>query len=187
MLYCEKCKRVCASESDCICGGRAFREADPQDYCYLIETNEMLAKMLEDSFTSNDIKCVLVPSGNGYRSALGLSLGNFIIYVTYEKYNEAVDIVEYFDKSSSDNIREDLIEHKDSWNITPKMQKKFRKKMKLAEDEDLFEHINELLCNAADISDDGLIGSCQYCGHYITVRSEKLKFWFNSATYEILL
>lgn len=187
MLYCEDCKRLCASERDCICGSNTLREANPQDYCFLLEANDSFAEMLEDCFINNGIECVLIPSGNGYRSALGLSLGNYIICVPYAQYHAATDIVEYFHQDTQNTIRDDLINHRDLWNANKRSQRKLRKKLKLTDADDLFDCINDVLCNAETISDDGLIGSCEYAGHYIAVRTEKIRFWFNSATYEIFL
>ena len=187
MLYCENCKRVCVSERDCICGSDELREVTAQDYCYLLEVDETLARMFEEGFASDGIACVLVPSGNGCRSAFGLSLGNFIMFVQYRHYEQAKDAVDQYFQSIVDGIKSDLIEHRDRWNANKKTQKKLRKKLKLADGEDFFDGIYNFLCNAESVSDDGVITTSEDFGHYISVRSEKVSFWFNSATYEVFI
>ena len=98
-FYCESCKSLCGSEKECSCGNKNLREVTDKDYCFLLVADELHSKMLYDCFINNDIDCVLAPSGDGYRSALGLSLGNYIIYVLYSQYEQAENIVEFFNQS----------------------------------------------------------------------------------------
>ena len=65
--------------------------------------------MLKDCFENNGIECALSPSGDGYRSALGMSLGKFLIYVLYSKLDEAKEIVQFFRHDRTDEFKEDLI------------------------------------------------------------------------------
>ena len=186
-LYCEKCKRLCVSEKECVCGCEMLREVTSQDYCFLLEANEAFAKMLEECFINNGIDSVLAPSGNGMRSAAGLTLGNFIVYVPYSQYDEAKNIVEFFSETDEVDLRTDIINHKELWNIDKKMKKRFCKKLKLEESDGLFDKISELLDSASAVSDEGRIPYCNQGGHYILVKSGELNFWFNSVTYEILV
>ena len=187
MLYCENCKRVCATENDCICGSGELREPKARDFCYLTEQNEMFACILEASLVDKGIECVLIPMGDGYRSALGLSLGKFIICVPYESYAEAQDTVDYFYQGLQDDLRNDLVEHRADWHIAHKrVEKKLRKKLGLR-DGDFFDCVHEVLGNAESITDDGAISSCEQGGHYISVRVGGVTFWFNSVTYEIFI
>ena len=187
MLYCEECKRVCASDSDCICGNTWLREVQPEDYCYVTEENEGFAQTLEECFANNDMDCVLIPMGNGYRSALGLSLGKFIICVPYKHYDAAQEIVQFFYQGAQDTIKEDLIQNRASWHAGKRTQRKLRKKLKMTDADDFFDRIQDALDNAQSVTDDGLIGSCEFAGHYIAVRGKSYRFWFNSATYEIFI
>ena len=187
MLYCEECKRVCALDSDCICGNSMLREAQPEDYCFLTEENETFAQMLEDCLANDAIPCVLIPLGNGYRSALGLSLGKFIICVPFSHYDVAQEVVEFFYQGAQDTIKEDLIQNRASWHAGNRTQRKLRKKLGMADGADFFDCIQNALTEAQSVTDDGLIGSCEFAGHYIAVRSEAWRFWFNSATYEIFI
>ena len=187
MLYCEKCKRLSAFGYCGTCDNTALREATASDFCVLSEAEDVFAKALEGSFISNGIKYALEPLSNGVRSYLGLSPGSYIIYVPYDQFNEAQEIVDFFQNDETEDLRRDLTAHRSAWSINKKMQKKLRKKLRLTDTDDLLTHINGILCGADNISDDGLISSCVKGGHYISVRSGDLLLWFNSVTYEIFI
>ena len=184
--YCENCKRLCAFEKECLCG-KKLRVPTSQDYCFLLEADELRSKMLQDCFINNGIDCILEPSGDGYRSALGLSLGNYIIYVLYSQYEQAENIVEFFNQDPTNDLSDDLIKHKELWYVNKRMQKRLCKKLKLKAPEDIFDKVLDIVENFDSISDDGLISSCIKGGHYISVNTDEFRFWFNSATYEIFI
>lgn len=186
-LYCEKCKRLCATEKECDCGNQNIREVTDQDYCFLLVADEVPSEMLQDCFANNGIDSVLVPTGDGYRSALGLSLGKFIIYVLYSQYEQAKEIVSFFHQDPTNELRDDLIQHRELWHINKKMHKRLCKKLKLNAAEDVFDQMAELVDKADSISDNGVIASCVQRGHYLLVKTGGLRFWFNSVTYEIFV
>ena len=186
-FYCESCKRLCVSEKECYCGNQNLREVTNQDYCFLLVADELRSQMLQDCFINDGIDCILVPMGDGYRSALGLSLGNYIVYVLYSQYEQAENIVEFFNQASINDLRDDLINHRESWHINKKMCKRLSKKLKLKSSDDILDKVAELIDKADSISDNGLIISCVEGGHYIWVKAEEFKFWFNSVTYEIFI
>lgn len=187
MLYCEKCKTVSAYERCEFCKNKDLREAKNDDFCILTEIDETSAQMIEDALVDEGIKCVLIPSGNGARSAFGLSLGNNIIFVPFEHYDQAKDIKDSFYEDPTEKIREDLINNRGSWNIKKKNIKKMCKKLKLKDAELLLDEVHKLICGATAISDEGLISSCLECGHYLRVQNKTLNFWVNSITYEIFI
>ena len=185
--YCEQCKRLCESEKECNCGNKNLRVVTDQDYCFLLIADELRSKMLYDCFIDNGIDCILSPTGDGYRSALGLSLGKYIIYVLYSQYEQAENVVEFFDQDPTNDLRDDLINHRESWHINKRMHKKLCKKLKLKSPDDIFDKVEELVNKSDSISDNGVISSCVEGGHYILVKADEFKFWFNSATYEIFI
>lgn len=187
MLYCERCKTICTNECCEFCGNKNLREAKNDDFCILTEIDETSAQMIEDALIEEGIKCVLIPSGNGARSAFGLSLGNYIIFVPFEHYEQAKDIKDSFYEDPTEKIREDLITNRGSWNIKKKNIRKMCKKLKLKDPEILLDEVQKLICRATAISDEGLISSCLECGHYLRVQNEALNFWVNSITYEIFI
>jgi hypothetical protein len=65
-------------------------------------------------------------------------------------------------------------------------EKKLKKKLNIAKDEDLFRHCEEIINCANNITDGGSISSCVNGGHYLFVRAANAELTFNSATYELL-
>ena len=185
--YCEQCKRLCESEKQCWCGNENLRVVTDQDYCFLLIAEEMHSKMLYDCFIDNGIDCVLLPAGDGYRSALGLSLGKYLIYVLYSQYEQAENIVEFFNQDPTNNLRVDLLSHRKSWNINKRMQKRLCKKLKLKSPDNLFDKVAELIDKSDSISNRGLPGSFIDAGYYIVVKTDEFKILFDSVTYEILV
>ena len=188
MLYCENCKQLCADEACPDCGIKLLREAEPQDFCFLSEEEEGFARMLEGSFQEEAIPCVLLPWGNGTRSAFGLSLGRFRIYVPFAHYEQASSMLEFFEEEPADHdLRKDLMEHRSLWNFDPKMEKKIRKKLNVAEGQQVLDRVCDVLSAATDLNIGGRIYTCPRGGCHILVKADGVKFWFNSVTYEVFL
>lgn len=186
-FYCESCKRLCVTEKECLCGNQVLREVTAQDYCFLLVADELRSEILNDCFINNGIDSVLKPFGDGYRNALGLSLGNYIIYVLYSQYEQAKNLVEFFNQDPTNDLKQDLIKHRELWHINKRMQKRLCQKLKIKVPNDILDAIAELVEKSNSISDDGTISSCVKGGHYISVNTDHFKVLFNSATYEIFV
>lgn len=186
-FYCESCKRLCATKKECLCGNQALREVTARDYCFLIVADELHSEMLNDCFISNGIDSVLKPFGDGYRNALGLPLGNYIIYVLYSQYEQAKNLVEFFNQDSTNDLKQDLIKHREFWNVSKRMHKRLCQKLKIKDANDVFDAVAKLVEKSNSISDDGAISSCIKGGHYISVNTDDFKVFFNSVTYEIFI
>ena len=186
-FYCERCKRLSETEKECYCGKKKLRNVRNDDYCFLLEADESFGKMLKDCFENNGIECALSPSGDGYRSALGMSLGKFLIYVLYSKLDEAKEIVQFFRHDRTAEFKEDIINHKELWFVAKGTKKRLCKKLKLKDECCIFDKVQEIVEGAKSISDEGIITTCPEFGHYLLVKADELEIWFNSATYEIYL
>ena len=188
MKYCETCRVLCVSGSCPICENLDLRDVRVDDFCLLTECTDSFGKMLEFTLSEMNIKCVLVPFGNGAKSALGLKLGYCKVYVLYQHYAAAKDIVEELTYNPTDDLRKDLLANEESWYVKSKSAlKKMRKKLRLSENQDLLACVKEAVLKASEISDDGVISSCTKGGHYISIKINDKKVWFNSATYEIFM
>lgn len=187
MLYCENCKHLCVDDACPDCGSKLLREAVAQDYCFLTEGEEGFIRMLEGSLNEQGIACILIPFGNGARSAFGLSLGKYRIYVPFGHYDRASASLRFFIDAPSEELRKDLIDHKHLWHFDPKIQKKICRKWKLKEKDDILRRVSEAVHAAPTLALGGRIYSCPQEGRYIFVKADGVKFWFNSATYEILI
>ena len=188
MKYCENCRAITEEEICAVCGGKDLREVKADDYCFLMTCSENFGKMIYLSLKDSDIKCAMVPFGNGARNALGLNLENFRIYVPYEHYEEAKDIVAILSTDPTEKIREKLLENQEAWHVSnPRMLKKLCKRLKLKDDSKLMETVKGMVEAMPRITDGGLISSCPEGGHYIFIKTDEGKFWFNSVTFEIFI
>ena len=188
MKYCENCMTLCASECCEVCGNLQVREVTSKDFCFLLECEETFGEMLKPILDETNIACELIPAGNGARSAFGLRLGNYRVYVPYQQYETAQEILKDLWDDPADDLREDLLENADRWHVkNDGALKKLRKKLALTEKEDFLAYVKDGVASAAEISDDGLISACTRGGHYISVKIKNQRIWFNSETYEIFI
>ena len=129
-----------------------------------------------------------MPSGNGLRTVLGMSLENYKVFVPYGVYDKALEIVDSMSSDSTEQLREKLLENEALWHFKNEaVEKKFRKKFELKKDADLLCYIKEEVEQALLIADEGLIYACPERGHFIAVKSEQGNILLNSATYEIIV
>ena len=184
MFYCEKCHFLSDNTSCRNCGVDNLREVKDDDFCYLATIDEFFGKMLIDAMVNEDIKYLVIPVGNGVRSHVALSLGNYQLYVTYNQYRFASEIIEFYTQNYSlDKLREKILNNLSKWHFeNNKVEKKIRKKLKVAQEIDLIEYIKEKVEKAESISDVGLMT----CGeHGLMVKSENIVLWFSSESFEI--
>ena len=188
MKYCENCRAITEEEICEVCGRTELREVREDDYCLLTECSEKFGKMLYFSLQDCDIKCAMVPFGNGARNALGLNLESFRMYVPYERYEEAKDVIAVLSVDPTENIRAKLLENQEEWHVNnPRMLKKLCRRLKLKDDTKLMETVKSMVEAMPRITDGGLISGCPEGGHYIFIKTDEGKFWFNSVTFEIFI
>ena len=188
MNYCEDCKLLCGGDECPNCESTFLRQVRDEDYCFLTECTETMGKMLKYAFDDMEIPCALMPFGNGARSALGLNLGNYVLFVPYRHYEQAMDVVEGLSYNPTEDLRQNLLENEDKWHIQSKFtQRRMRKKLKVADDGELIACIRQGLTQAEQLTDNGPIGSCPEGGHYVVFVCRGIKIWFNSSTYEMIL
>lgn len=184
MYFCENCRFVSEQEYCPVCGSKNRRQVQAEDFCLLTENNTAYCNMLTEIFDDNNIRYSAVPYGRGVRSQFGLPLENYRLYVQYECLEQAKNIIKQIEDSETDELRNDLLKNADKLNILAKAEKKYRKKLKLAEDEDFFEYCVHIIKTAVKIEDKGLHISSK--GHYLFCLAEDATLMVNSGTYEIL-
>lgn len=91
--YCEKCHTL--NEQDCCqyCGRINLRNPYENDYCFLIEVNSIFGRMFIGILEYESIPYSAMPSGNGILSIFALKLENYKIYVTYEFFSRAKELL----------------------------------------------------------------------------------------------
>lgn len=188
MKYCEKCNTIVTLEYCPACGNKKIREVSSDDFCFLVECGQAHGEILKDALQEEKIKCSLLPWGDGVRSKLGLKLENYRVYVPYEHYERAREILAFYNDAESDNIKELLLANKDKWNIAnERTEKKICKRLKIDNNVDIFEYIRAGVEKSQDIKDRGFMYSFVPPAHGLTVRIGDVTLWFSAETFEIIL
>ena len=187
MKYCEKCNSLVTLEYCPTCG-KKIREVTPDDFCFLAECEQMPGEMLRDALLEEEIKCALIPCGNGVRSKFGLKLDKYRVYVPYKYYERAREILNaFYDESASDSIKELLLANKDKWHMTEHTERNIRQRLKIADDVDIFEYIKEGVANSQDVKDRGFMHSFVPPAHGLTVKIGDVTLWFSDESFEIII
>ena len=184
MFYCEKCHTLSHTQDCSCCGFNQLREVKDDDFCYLTTLSEDFGKMFIEYLSNEGINCASVPYGDGVRSQFALSLGQYKLYVPYKFYNNACEILEFFNENYSTNkVKEKILSNKHKWYFeSDKIEKKMRKKFKLKQDDNLLEFIKEKVEQAESVSDVGMMVDGE---HGLLVKSGKISLWFSAETFKI--
>ena len=94
MNYCESCHLAVEGEVCPVCGDDFLRPIHSKDYCFLVEKEEMWAKMLQELLQNNQIPAVLVPT---LGAAVSLKSGRaelYQIFVPYAHLEQAADLLQ---------------------------------------------------------------------------------------------
>lgn len=187
MKYCVNCRSLCEDEVCSFCGAKKLKDAEDDDFCLLFECERGEGEVLKSFLDEEGIPCVLMPSGNGLRTVLGLNLENYKVFVPYRFYDKASEIVDSISNDSTEQYRERLLEQIGLWHFkNESSEKKFRKKFDLEKGADPLAYVKEEVEQAFLITDEGIIYACPERGHFLSVKSERGNILFNSATYEIV-
>ena len=186
MYYCEKCHSVYDENSCLSCGIEQLRKVRDDDFCFLTTVSENFGKMIIECFKNEGINYAIIPVGDGVRSKFALTLGNYQIYVQYNKFNKAKDIFEFLtENNSTEKLKEKILVNVDKWHFeTEGAKKRVRKKLKLTEDADLIERIKEKVEQAQSLEDVGLMVDNE---HGILVKTDDVILWFSSISFKINL
>ena len=184
--YCEKCHML--SEQDCcaVCGNKRLRTPERGDYCFFTEQNSRFCGMLGGMFQTEQIPYLSTPSGNGVRSKFALRLENQKIFVPYESFNEAAELLDNFFRNGEEAQINTLKNNIDKLFVASRSEKKMKKKLKLTEGESLSDYCAGRIKNADRIVNEGKITGCLKGGEYLFVYKEDELFTVNSATYELI-
>ncbi len=186
MYYCEKCYAVSESDRCQYCGKKSLQEAQPGNYCLLIEADDMFAEMFMGILQSEDILHRSMPSGDGVRSRFALGLGKQKIFVPYELFDSAKELLDELFENAQREIKSQLADNIGKLFASPRTEKRIRKALKLTEKQSVIDYCKDNIINADKIVDGGLIISCRENGSYLYVYKDNLTITVNSATYEIL-
>ena len=186
MKYCEECKTLVNGEACPECGSENLRDPNDEDFCFLVECRQSFGDILNEALKDEGIECALVPWGDGVRTALGMELENYRVYVPFKDVENAVEILkEFIGEPAVEKLRKKLLDNIDEWHMKESFAKKIRKKLKLGKDDDIFDAIEEGVKNSDTIQDRGLMGTFETAAHGIMVKIDGVVLWFSDETFEI--
>lgn len=184
--FCESCHLAFEEERCPNCGNKRVREVQADDFCFLCEQRAMEAAMAETVLRNEDIPVVSIPRGSGVMSAFAVPLENAALYVPFGMFERAEEIMCNVIGTDTEAFREDLIAHADRLFVrNERIERKMKRKLKLAEEEDLLEFCKDLIANAKKISDRGQ-GWSAGSGNCLLVQGANIDLMIDSDSYEII-
>lgn len=186
MLYCENCSFAADRDFCPICGNKKLRRAEADDFCLLLEDKRESCEIWIDLLKEKGIPYCALPYGSGVESRFALPLSNYRLYVTFDRLSEAKDMIRQIESVKTEELRKYLLENSDKFNISPKAEKKIRKKLKIESSENFSDYCENVIRTAGKISDNGRIGTSVKGGHYLYCVTNEFALAVNSETFEIL-
>ena len=94
MNFCEKCNTLCTDSICPDCGSKDLRAPEANDFCFLTERAPMWADMLRAALSDVGIESAFRPLlGMGTTFGAGRTLDRHQIYVPYDRFTEAQDVM----------------------------------------------------------------------------------------------
>ena len=187
MNFCENCNVVTQDKYCPLCGGKKLRPVKSDDFCLITEAATSYSQTLMAAFDEEEIPYSALPYGSGVEAQFGIPLKNYRLFVPYSHYEEAIRIVRDIVNAETEKLRKNLIDGIGGLNISPKLEKKLMKKLRLYADADFFEYCVNIVETAKTIEEvlpSG--GRLPSGGHYIFCYADLATLTIDSATFEVL-
>lgn len=185
MKFCENCNVATEDEYCPLCGTKRLRQIEADDFCLLTQLKSGQSQELLNLLEANGVPFSKMPYGSGVESNFGLPLADFRIYVPYSSFERARSILNKIEAEQTDNLRKYLLKNVDKLNISLKLEKKLKRKLKLSDSQDIFSYCINLIEIAPKIVDGGQMTDISN-GHYLFCYAQSNTLSINSATLEIL-
>lgn len=183
MKYCENCHIVTDFPRCPACGAKVFREVREEDFCLLLERKASDCAVLKEVFEGEDIPCVAMPSGDGFRSSLGLRLENEKLFVPYAQLEHAKELVRALAARETERLRDQILQHADALHMAPRLARKLVNKWKA---EDVLGVCKEKIASARRIEDGGRRLDGPGSGHFLFCYADGAMLCVDSESLEIL-
>lgn len=93
MNFCERCNIACDDDTCPKCGNKKLRAVNDEDFCLVAQVERAFGDNLKRNLESENIECVLMPYGMGFRSRVALPLESYLLYVRYKNLDRVRQIV----------------------------------------------------------------------------------------------
>lgn len=183
MNYCENCHIVTQASRCPVCGGKDCREVREEDFCLLLERKASDCAAIKEFFAGENIPCVAMPSGDGFRSSLGLRLENEKLFVPYAQLERAKELVRALADRETGRLRDQILQHAGTLHMAPRLARKLAKKWKT---EDVLGACKENIASARRIEDGGRRIDGPGNGHFLFCYADSMTLCVDSESLEIL-
>lgn len=184
MYFCENCHLPTETERCPHCKRKNLRPIAPQDMCELTECPQQWYELEKHRFQALSIPVVTLPVGSGVNSMFALPLENYRLYVPWERFDDAVEVLEQIQRERLERLRgtfspEDI----DRLTVPARVAKRARRKLKLAKDADVAEICRQVVRSVEEIfTGDTLVsGHKQYCCY-----ADGVYVWLDAVTMEVI-
>jgi hypothetical protein len=184
--YCENCHLLNEQDYCQSCGKKNLKKPSKTDYCFLIEVDSMFGEMFKGILENENIPYVDFPSGNGVRSQFALKLENLKIFIAYEFFNDAKELLNNIPANFEEAQSRDLKNNINRLFVQNRAEKRIKKKFKMSENESLIAYCTEMIRSADSIDNRGRISGCTKGGEYLFAYKGNEFCIINSVTYEII-
>lgn len=93
MNFCQRCNIACDDAQCPKCGNKKLRAVSDEDFCLVAQVERTFGDDLKYNLECEDIECVLMPYGTGFRSRVALPLEGYLLYVRYKNLEYARQII----------------------------------------------------------------------------------------------
>lgn len=183
--YCENCRIACDDKTCPNCGKKKLRAVEDEDYCFVTEESNSLTAYFGNLLEEKNIEYVIMPCGSALSTLHAVKARFGILFVRFKDLETAKQTVRDYFNEITENLRKHLLDNFDKFNIDYPVEKKARKKLKLREDIDIFDYCGDIVYEAKEIKDTGILDG-EENGHVLLVLSDKEKLYINSVTYNII-
>ena len=153
MKICENCCFVSEEKRCPVCGSKNLRSVEKEKFCLLTEKSSAYCDVLTSVFDEKEIPFSALPYGSGVETRLGLPLKNYRIFVPFGSLEEAKSVMDEIDSAATEQLRSNLLQGIENLNVSPRTEKKIKRKSGLSDDKDIFVYCVELIKTAEKIVD----------------------------------
>ncbi len=184
MYFCENCHLPTERERCPHCKRKNLRPIAPQDMCELTECPQQWYELEKHRFQALSIPVVTLPVGSGVNSMFALPLENYRLYVPWERFDDAVEVLEQIQRERLERLRSAYLpEDTARLTVPEKIAKRARRKLKMGKDSDVAAYCRQVVSSAQDI----FTGADLPSGHKtVCFSADGVYVWLDASTLEVL-
>jgi hypothetical protein len=184
--YCKNCLKLLEYNACPTCGDKNLPVVTDTDYCFLIEIDSLWCGVLTGALDEEGIVYSIIPTSKAALTIYLKMLEKYSIYVQYQHLERAEEITKNMFFQRDEKVRQALLDNVSRLNISEKVERKLRRKLKLTQLDNVLEYCVELVKTADRITRNGIIWNSPEAAEFLFAQKGNLTLSINSETFEIL-